>query len=131
MADYSCAARSNYFLVKDREAFDRALEPFDIDICERASDERICLLVTISSGWPNYLYDEESDDDIDIDIAELVAPHLAGDDVALFVEAGAEKLRYVNGWAIAVNGKGERREVHLSDIYDLAKELGSCTQAEY
>jgi hypothetical protein len=47
------------------------------------------------------------------------------------MESGHEKLQYVGGFAVAINGKGERREVSLSDIYDRAAELGSvATRAE-
>jgi hypothetical protein len=46
--------------------------------------------------------------------------------------AGAEKLRYINGWAEAYNNKGEKRAITLGDIYKLAEELGSeITRAEY
>jgi hypothetical protein len=46
--------------------------------------------------------------------------------------AGAEKLRYINGWAEAYNNKGEKRVINLGDIYKLAEELGSeITRAEY
>ncbi|HTE91774.1 MAG TPA: hypothetical protein VK639_22680 [Terriglobales bacterium] len=47
-------------------------------------------------------------------------------------EAGAEKCRYVTGWALAVNSKGETRRVSLQDIYDLAGQIGEhVTKAEY
>ena len=46
--------------------------------------------------------------------------------------AGAEKLRYIIGWAEAFNNKGESRAISLDAIYNLAKELGSeITRAEY
>ena len=48
------------------------------------------------------------------------------------MEAGHEKLRYISGYAEAINAKGERRTVSLSDIYGLARELGSnITEATY
>jgi hypothetical protein len=63
---------------------------------------------------------------------EELALHLADEEVAVLQEVGAENLRFVNGYAIAVNNKGERRDISLENIYDLAKELGSnITKAEY
>jgi molybdopterin biosynthesis enzyme len=58
--------------------------------------------------------------------------HLHDEDVAVLMEAGAEKLRYVSGWAVAVNSKGDLVEIGLSDIYEKAKHLGkNITQATY
>jgi hypothetical protein len=46
--------------------------------------------------------------------------------------AGAEKLRYIHGYAIAFNNKGETRMIHLTDIYKIAEELGKdVKKAEY
>jgi hypothetical protein len=63
----------------------------------------------------------------------MVARHLADDEVAIFMEAGAEKHRYVAGNAIAINSKGEIETVFLTDIYEKAKHLSSkpITIAEY
>lgn len=54
-------------------------------------------------------------------LSEL-AEHLQDDSVAVLMEAGAEKLRYVAGWAAAVNAKGEVVEIGLHAIYDMAKQ---------
>lgn len=54
------------------------------------------------------------------------------DDVAVFMQAGAEKLRYVSGWAVAINAKKERVEIDLHEIYNRAKDLGKhITEAIY
>ena len=48
------------------------------------------------------------------------------------MEAGAEKLRYISGFAFAFNNKGEEITIRLSDIYERAKDLGTnITAAEY
>jgi hypothetical protein len=36
--------------------------------------------------------------------------------------AGAEKLRFITGYAEAINSKGERVSVNIDTIYDLAKQ---------
>jgi hypothetical protein len=53
--------------------------------------------------------------------------------VAVFVEVGAEKLRYLTGWSFAVSAKGERVEVSLDEIYQRANDTlgGEITDASY
>jgi len=52
--------------------------------------------------------------------------------VAIMMEAGAEKCRYINAYALAVNSKGETKEISLDQIYELAQPLGEhITRAEY
>lgn len=134
MANYTASARTNYFLVKDLDAFKEALSPFEVQVHGRSEDDRVCILGEDPDGgaWPTHLYNEDADDYEDVDFPGLVAEHLADDEVAIFMEAGAEKLRYVVGQAIAINNKGEIRTIDLTRIYDLARELGSnVTLAEY
>lgn len=139
MADWYGAARSNYFKVKDLDAFKAALAAKGMtDTLKIATDDnqpgKIALLSEDDKGgWPSSYYDEDEDDFPEFDVAELVAPHLVDGEVAVFMESGAEKLRYVSGHAIAINSQGERREIDLNDIYDLAtKQLGgSPTLATY
>jgi hypothetical protein len=48
------------------------------------------------------------------------------------MESGAEKLRYIAGYAVAYNSKGETVSLNLDDIYDKAKSLGTnITTATY
>jgi len=86
-------------------------------------------------GFPSFSYDEKTGDDFEIDLVTLVGEHLAEGEVAIFMEAGAEKLRYVIGWAQAINWKGEIKTISLTDIYDIAKTMtdrpDSVTVAEY
>jgi hypothetical protein len=62
-----------------------------------------------------------------------LSTHLAEGSVAVIVEAGAEKLRYVHGHAVAVNSKGEQLCIGLGDIYEMAEKRfgGEVTRAEY
>jgi len=133
MANWQGLARSNYFTVKDEEAFRATFEGVDVEILEE--DGKFGLLSTEddTGAWPTYTYDEETDEENDdFDVIEEVIPHLAEGSVAVFIEAGHEKARYISGYAYAVNSKGERRAVNLNDIYKLAAELGSdVTEAEY
>lgn len=133
MANYYATARSNYFAVKDLEAFKAAM-PEGIGIWDDGKDGLVGVYADggDGNGWPSY--DHEAD--TDIDLCALIAPHLKKGEIAVFMEAGNEKLRYVIGVAEAVNSDGETVFVALSQIYKLAESLQSkgdspITQAEY
>lgn len=134
MADWYGHARSNYFRVKDLEAFKKAMEPLsdEVEIWQHGDerlgppkDDRIALGVTGSDkgGWPSEYYDVNKDEYVEVDVVDLVAQHLADDEVAIFMECGAEKLRYLTGRAWAVNNKGEVAVVDLEEIFLRARAL--------
>ena len=90
---------------------------------------RFALLDDYGEGWPSsrYIFDEESGEEIDdeeFDIIDAVADHLLDGEVAVFQEVGAEKLRYVSGWSIAINSEGERLSVDLDEIYQKIEAAG-------
>ena len=140
MADWYGHARSNYFRVKDLDAFKAKMEQVGLEVVGRRQDDsveadgRVAVLSTNDDkgGWPSGYYDDDADEDVEVDVVELIAEHLADDEVAVFMECGAEKLRYLTGNATAVNNKGEMRQVWLDQIYPLAAELGTnVTHASY
>jgi hypothetical protein len=138
MANYYGSARSNYFKVKDLEAFKRALSDVAVGIWDGDVGTPTEGLIAVFSqdadgaGWPSFRYDEASDDYVDIDLVNLIAPHLEDGWVCILQEAGAEKLRYLIGHAVAFNNAGEVRTVNIDDIYSLAKQIGEhVTQASY
>jgi hypothetical protein len=133
MANYIAAARSNYFRVNDEAAFEAALEGLEVELI-RDSAGRVGLISTQAddAGWPSSVYDEETGEHEEIYVPGIVSEHLADDEVAVFIEVGHEKMVYLSGFALAINNQGETREVSLSAIYPLARELGqSVTEAEY
>jgi hypothetical protein len=133
MADWYGHARTNYFRVKDKEKFDKWAKSIG-DLRVGADDKgRVALFSEDEyGGWPRSIYDEETDEYEDIDIYGQVAGHLAKGAVAVFQEVGAEKLRYLTGFAVAVNAEGETVEISLDDIYRLAEPLGDeVTVAEW
>ena len=124
MANYIGAARTNYFKVKDDKAFLDAMG--DISNIEVVQNENGYALLgddPDSGSFPSWDHDFETDEDIEIELSKIVASHLVDNEVAIFMEAGAEKLRYINGYAEAVNNKGEHQEISLMDIYDRINEL--------
>ncbi len=133
MANWYGHARSNYFRVKDREQFDQwAKSVGNLEVIEDAEGRVGLLSDDEYGGWRHYKHDEENEEEHEIDLFHEVAAHLQEGSVAVFMEVGAEKLRYLTGHAVAVNSRGETVEVSLGDIYHLAKPFGSeVTEAEY
>jgi hypothetical protein len=130
MANWRGTSRSNYFRVKDAQAFEADMAKFQIPYWPGEADKNDMYAISGRDDedgyWPSaYPADDEDDEAIEFDIYEVVASHLADDEVAILMEAGAEKLRYVTGVAVAINNKGGVEEVKLDDIYEKAKKLGS------
>lgn len=122
MANWYGSARSNFVRVKNVNAFRDWVETLpDVEIVER--DDQFSLWVgsgSDSGGWPSVRWDD-NDQRQDIDLAAEIAPHLSAGEVFIFCECGAEKLRYLTGWATAVNDLGETLQVSIEDIYALVR----------
>jgi hypothetical protein len=135
MANWYGSARSNYFCVKDNDAFLEWADSRGLGVFK--NEERRDLFAihggaSDDGSWPGY--DMEADTEIDL-VAEL-AQHLPKGQIAVLMEIGAEKLRYLTGVAIAINHKGRVVELTLSDIYRKASRVfrvpeGEITQATY
>lgn len=135
MANYVATARSNYFKVKDAEGFKSwvancpnvALISLDDGTFAVYSDD------PDSGSWPNYRWNEETEDCEEFDIFAEIAEFLIDGEIAVFMEVGAEKLRYCNGYAIAVHSNGEYETLNLDRIYDFAEQRWGKrpTVAEY
>lgn len=132
MADWTGVSRTNYFQVKDVAAFIEEMERYPVDLLESEQ----------SDGSTHYGLGAESnegswpitdDNDEEVDFPSIVASHLADGEVAVFVSAGFEKLRYVTGHARAIDNTGQSVHVSIDDIYAKAKEaFGSePSTAEY
>lgn len=141
MANYYATARSNYFAVKDAAAFLAWAKSRQLAVWDQAQVDGT-LLYAIgpdehddSGSWPTYLYDEETDEELEVNVPDELVEHLADGYVAVLMEAGAEKRRYVNGYAVAIHSSGEVVSLSLDDIYQKAKEafgpVAVITQAAY
>ena len=142
MANYYATARSNYFAVKDETAFRQWADGLNLTILgpnhrNKVADGIDRFGITPDEfdegGWPNFRHNEEtSEDDDDFDLFDELAAHLADDEVAILMEVGNEKLRYLTGTVLAINNKGETVSVNLESIYESARDLGcNITAAEY
>lgn len=147
MSQYAAISRTNYFRITDRAAFEADLErhglsvgTFDgyADLVLDNDHGRVALFGV--EGWPSLdedavaarlgIEDEDTPLPTDYDIfADLIAAHLVDGEVAILVEIGKEKFRYLGGTAVAVNSAGEQKMIDLDDIYGLARELTSDSAA--
>ncbi len=122
MANYYEKARTNYFKVKDIAAFNDWVNKFTgLDVVVQKQEGTVSILFDEESGVPSFYYDE-NDQEIEVDFMEELAKHLADDSVAVLEAVGSEKCRYLNGYAVAVNNKGESVSINLDMIYELAKQ---------
>ena len=121
MANYYESTRTNYFKVKDATAFQSFIQKFGgIDLVVQEKTEHYALLFDSESSVPCFYYDEEKDDDVEIDFMHELSRHLCDDSIAVIMGAGAEKLRFINGYAYAINSKGEQVELNLAHILSLS-----------
>jgi len=134
MANYCALARSNYFTVKDRSAFETYVADVNLELITNR-DGQVGVMNAGSldgAGWPCQRYDESTDDYVDIDVFADIAEHLSDGQVAIFIEIGWEKMRYLVGHAVAINNAGECETVDLNEINGHATRLGTdTTAAEY
>lgn len=153
MANYEANGRTNYFRVKDLPALKAELLEYGITaatpeearmgaefVLSEGSASKAGTIALFSYGtWPQ-LDDESVAARLEIEDEEtpvpnkheslihLVASHLVEGDVAIFISIGAEKMRYLGGYATAINSAGDTRSVDLDDIYTLAGQLTTSGQ---
>ena len=138
MANYYGVARSNYFHVGDPKGFTEWCDELGLtweyeSTKEESPDMRVAIFSNEEDGWPSYLYKEGNDGEIEereIDLPHELAQFLAPETVAVLMEVGNEKLRYLTGIAVAVHPSGETLQVTLGDIYRDAHEMWGITPTE-
>jgi hypothetical protein len=135
MANYYENARTNYFKVKDEAKFNEFLCSLSGLDSYKDKEGRHAIFFDYESGVPSSRFNEKTKDYDEVDFLGELSNHLTDDSVAIVMGAGAEKLRYINGYAEAINSKGERVGINISDIYDLAKQKfgkdAEVTPAQY
>ncbi len=128
MANYVGQARSNCFRVRDEEAFLAWVDTLPGVVAQRENRDRELFVLLVEDadggGWPNWRYHEDIEDEEELDLHAELAEHLTEGEVAILQEIGAEKLRYLVGYAIAVNHKGETLSVSIDEIYQMVQEAG-------
>lgn len=136
MANWYGSARSNYFQVKNAEAFLEWAERRGLGVFKSEQNADVFAIhpgeSTDNGDWPSY----DMEEDKEFELAPELSEHLCPRQVAVLLEVGAEKLRYLTGHAIAVNHKGRFVVLSLDDIYrKAAREFrvgeNEITRAEY
>lgn len=126
MTDFIQSAYSNDFVVKDYDTFAEAttkLPLFLYQVDAEKEPNRVYFFDEDGNGIPTYVWDEEINDEVEVNIVDMIAPHLVDGEVAIFTSVGSEGLRYITGSALAFNNKQEVREICLDNIHNLAEEL--------
>lgn len=123
MANYYEKARTNYFKVKDFTKFREFIDKFSsIELVVEEQKGGYALLFSEESGVPSQYYDEDTDDFIEVDFIYELSRFITDDSIAVIQAVGSEKLRFVSGYAIAVNSKNEQVSININEIYERAKE---------
>ncbi|PBA68852.1 hypothetical protein [Mycobacterium avium] len=128
MANYYGTGRTNTFMVHDVEALRTALQRGDFEVVERASDRpgEVTIFAAGPDGdgnWSQWIYPDDGDaEPEELCVPALIAEHLQDGQVAVFVHAGSEKLRYVCGYSLAVHSDGRQLRIDIDDIYEKAAE---------
>jgi hypothetical protein len=130
MATYFGAGRSNYVRLKAEKT-----EEF-MSLCRKAGAEVIVedsgeevlygLLSEQESGGLGYVLYPEGKENQDLagemveekEVLDKLASCMQDREVLIWMHIGNEKMRYLNGFAYAVNNKGESQIMTLHDIYD-------------
>tara|TARA_S200002703_G_scaffold119699_1_gene105461 strand:- start:287 stop:682 length:396 start_codon:yes stop_codon:yes gene_type:complete len=131
MANYVAYARSNYFKVKDEKAFMAWADGLDIEYHE-GHDNTFMVMAVDGESWPTNRWNDDIDDQEDINFSSELSTHLADGWVAILIEIGHEKMRFLHGYSEAFNNKGELISKLLCFNNDELKILGKYfTNPEY
>lgn len=123
MANWYGASKTNWFAVKDVETFVDVVDSMDgteSGIYCSKDGNKVCL--SVYDDWPTWINHEDGSEE-EVDFLGTLAKHLEDGEVIVSETIGNEKLRYLTGYASAINNKGERIDISLYDIYERAKEL--------
>ncbi len=124
MSNWIGTARTNYVKFASYEGYEAAKALVEASGNEVHPHPEFELVAMISGeGDTGGFYFTHYNDDTDEDVEWWwpdITKHLADGQVLVAIEAGAEKLRYISGHAIAVHKDGRHVELSLNDIYERA-----------
>jgi hypothetical protein len=132
MANYIAQGRSNYFAVKDEQAFREDIEKCNVQLIERKNEETGQTLFGFMDNedgdgldtWYAWSGDGIDDNDTEWTWGEFFNKHLADGWVAVILNIGSEKYRFLNGEATAYNNKGEDKFISINDFVEHFSGLG-------
>lgn len=146
MADWNGAWRTNYVKIREDRIMDLAL--FDIELWttpntglsamysndEYGGTPTIYLDDDDLGDLPEYLQKHTNQVDDYLSIEDVIHEFLEPDQTIIIMCSGAEKQRYITGYAIAIHSSGASVSVNLQDIYKKAQEAwpgSNVTEARY
>lgn len=129
--------RSNYFAVRDMAAFEAFCERHDMKMITESRDTVRCGFlspreVMFEDEMEDDLEDDEDEEEGESDWMSALASHIADGEVAVVMQVGNDKMRFLAAHAWAVNSQGATQELDLDEIYMRAGALGRvATLAQY
>jgi hypothetical protein len=121
MADYIAQTRSNYFRVRNARNFRRFCARYNLQVVRTDEDEQLRYGFLSYEPIPTGRTDTKGEW-IETDFLQELSRHLVRGEVAIVMEIGSEKMRYLVGYAAAVDARGRRIQIALSDIYRRCEE---------
>lgn len=132
MADYIADCRSNYVRAKNPKRFKELLSEYELQVIED-DHGRIGFISNHAEGIPRHM-DDEGYTEMWVDDDPRIPKLMAEGEVLVIMEVGRESMRYLKGYAVAINWDGKVCHVSLDEIYSRAQaNFGTkpSTQAEY
>ena len=122
MANYEALARSNYFRVKDPEAFRQWCKDLGLEVITK-KEEALFGWMNTDGGIPSQRDNDQAEEEEDLDFFAELATHLHPGEVAVAHEIGHEKMRCLDAVAVAINSEGVSVQLSLDEIYEQAQAL--------
>ena len=102
MANFETVSRTNYFTVKDINAFKAEMNELDFQDFSWFDGENGTVAFggyeETSRGWSELL-------DEDVEVSDIIMKHIVEGDACIYVEACNEKLRYVGSYGFVATSK--------------------------
>ena len=82
MANYYEMGRTNYFSVKDPEAFKKELSNYSVELISNSQDQVGFMSGGLEDGIPWMKYNPDTEEDEEIDWVEIISRHIVPDELA-------------------------------------------------
>jgi hypothetical protein len=115
--NYEGVSRMNYVKVVDVTAWKQFCTRWGLQFTENSKGVGFLSESPVPTALPG-------GDEPDVPFLNELATHLQDEEVAVVEEVGREGMRYLTGYAWAINNKGRTRSVTIDRIYKLAAQLG-------
>ncbi|MCG3148189.1 MAG: hypothetical protein PCFJNLEI_01632 [Verrucomicrobiae bacterium] len=126
MADYIAQSRSNYFRVRNARSYRRFAARYNLTVIHTEQHGKHRYGFLSEESIPTGRADAKGEW-IETDFLQELSRQLTRGDVAVVMEIGSEKQRYLIGYAAAIDARGRRIQVALSDIYRRCEETFGVT----